>query len=49
MQLNAADTMGKLLKSKKNETEEKIIKFPAQQINIKLSAGAILPIAFANT
>ena len=29
MQQNVADTMGELLKSKKDEKEEKIIKFPA--------------------
>ncbi len=29
MQQNVADTMGELLKSKKDENEEKIIKFPA--------------------
>ena len=29
MQQNVADTMGELLKSKKDEREEKIIKFPA--------------------
>ena len=29
MQQNVADTMGELLKSKKDENEEKIIQFPA--------------------
>ena len=29
MQQNVADTMGKMLKSKKDENKEKIIKFPA--------------------